>query len=78
MNTHIAGMISGLIATAVLSVLMLLKGMMGMMGMMPDLDVIAVIAGMMVPVATVMLHIIFGAVLGFSFAKLADGRAVTV
>lgn len=143
MNTHIAGIISGLIATVVLSVLMLLKGKM------PDLDVIAMIAGMMgagallgwiahfmigavyglvfatvsrpgttgsivmqgiglgivgwlvmmivlmpmtggglfglampsgmmVPVATLMLHVIFGAVLGFSFAKLADGRAVTV
>ena len=40
------------------------------MGVMPDLDVIALIAGMMVPVATLMLHVIFGAVLGISFAKL--------
>lgn len=140
MNTYVAGIIAGLIATVVLSALMLLKGMMGMM---PDLDVIAMIAGMMgagamigwaahfmigavyglvfasasrpgttgsivmqgiglgivgwlvmmivlmpmagggafglvmpsgmmVPVATLMLHVIFGAVLGFSFAKLTD------
>tara|TARA_R110002110_G_scaffold68731_10_gene185899 strand:- start:18422 stop:18646 length:225 start_codon:yes stop_codon:yes gene_type:complete len=67
MNANIAGIVAGLIATAVLSALMLLKGMMGVM---PDLDVIALIAGMMVPVATLMLHVIFGAVLGISFAKL--------
>lgn len=141
MNANVAGIVAGLIATAVLSVLMLLKGMMGVM---PDLDVIAMIAGMMgtgammgwiahfmigavyglvfsqiaghgatgativrgvglgvagwlvmmialmpmagggafglampsgmmVPVATLMLHVIFGAVLGFSFAKLTGG-----
>ena len=140
MNTHIAGILAGVIATVVLSALMLLKGMMGMM---PDLDVISMIAGMMgagavmgwiahfvigavyglvfasvsrpgttgsivaqgvglgvlgwlvmmivlmpmagggmfglampsgmmIPVATLMLHIIFGAVLGFSFAKLTN------
>ena len=140
MNTHIAGIIAGLIATFVLSALMLLKGTMGMM---PDLDVISMIAGMMgagavmgwaahfmigavyglvfatasrpgttgsvvaqgvvlgiagwlvmmvvlmpmvgggmfglampsgmmIPVATLMLHILFGAVLGFSFARITD------
>lgn len=140
MNTHLAGILAGMIATVVLSALMLLKGMMGMM---PDLDVIAMIAGMMgvgammgwvahfmigaayglvfatasrsgttgsivaqgvglgiagwlvmmivlmpmagggmfglampsgmmIPAATLMLHIIFGAVLGFSFAKLTN------
>lgn len=141
MNTNIAGIVAGLIATAVLSVLMLLKGMMGKL---PDLDVIAMLAGMMgagamlgwiahfaigvgyglvfsriagrgtmggtvargvglgvvgwlammivlmpmagggvfglampsgamVPIATLILHVIFGAVLGFSFARLRGG-----
>ena len=145
MNTHIAGIVAGLVATVVLSALMLVKGMMGMM---PDLNVIVMLAGMMgtgammgwiahfvigavyglvfasasrsgttgriiaqgvglgiagwlvmmvvlmpmagggvfglmmpsgmmVPVATLILHIIFGAVLGFSFAKLTDRASIT-
>lgn len=139
MNSLAKGMISGLIATVVLSALMMMKGKMGLM---PDVNVIAMLAskmggstmmgwiahfmigiagygigyavifsklsfgnditrgallglagwmmmmiaimpmmgaglfglnlvsGMMAPVATMMLHLIFGVVLGFAYNKL--------
>lgn len=140
MNKFLAGLLSGLVATVVLSILMIMKGMMGLM---PDVNVIAMLAkqmgagavmgwaahfmigvvayglaytlifsklpfgghwlrgmilgvagwlammvavmpmmgaglfgmnlpsGMMVPVATLMLHVIFGLVLGLVYDKLA-------
>ncbi len=141
MNKITAGILSGLIATSVLSALMVMKGMMGLM---PDVDVINMLAqrmgsgpamgwiahfmigvvgygigyalifsslpldghsvrgmalgvagwlvmmvvlmpmmgaslfglqmpgGMMAPIATLMLHIIFGLVLGLAYAKLSS------
>ena len=70
MNTHIAGIVAGLIATVVLSALMLLKGMMGMM---PDLDVIAMIAGMMGAGALMgwIAHFMIGAIYGLVFSQVA-------
>ncbi|WP_228706042.1 MULTISPECIES: DUF1440 domain-containing protein [unclassified Marinobacter] len=41
--------------------------------MMPDLDVIGMLSGMMVPVATLILHVIFGAVFGVTYAALRPG-----
>lgn len=69
MNTYIAGIIAGLIATAVLSVLMVLKGMMGLM---PDLNVIAMLAGMMGAAAMMgwMAHVLIGAAYGLIFAQV--------
>lgn len=69
MNTHIAGVVAGLIATAVLSALMLLKGMMGVM---PDLDVIAMLSGMMGAGAAMgwIGHFMIGAVYGLIFAQV--------
>lgn len=71
MNANIAGIVAGLIATAVLSTLMLLKGMMGVM---PDLDVIAMIAGMMGAGAMMgwIAHFMIGAIYGVVFARIAD------
>lgn len=67
-------MVAGLAATAVLSIIMIMKGMMGLM---PELNVIGILAGMfgmklgmMAPIMTLMLHAVFGAVLGGVFAKL--------
>jgi hypothetical protein len=70
MNANIAGIVAGLIATAVLSALMLLKGMMGVM---PDLDVIAMIAGMMGAGAMMgwIAHFMIGAIYGLVFAQIA-------
>mgnify|MGYP005861573707 CR=1 FL=1 len=71
MKNLTAGILAGLIATAVLSVLMMLKGMMGMM---PDLNVIAMIAGMMGVGAMVgwVVHFVIGAVYGAIFAQVLD------
>ena len=70
MNTYITGIVAGLIATVVLSALMLLKGMMGMM---PDLDVIAMIAGMMGASALIgwIAHFMIGAIYGLVFSQVA-------
>ena len=70
MNTYITGIVAGLIATVVLSALMLLKGMMGVM---PDLDVIAMIAGMMGAGALMgwIAHFMIGAIYGLVFAQVA-------
>lgn len=38
---------------------------------------LAMPSGVMVPVATLILHLIFGAVLGFSFAKLKGGSTAS-
>lgn len=75
MNTSIAGIFAGLIATVVLSALMLLKGMMGVM---PDLDVIAMIAGMMGAGAMMgwIAHFMIGAVYGLVFS-LISGSGTT-
>lgn len=75
MNKHIAGITAGLIATVVLSVLMMLKGMMGVM---PDLDVIAMIAGMMGAGAAMgwIAHFMIGAIYGLVFSQVA-GRGAT-
>ena len=80
MNTHLAGIIAGLIATVVLSALMLLKGMMGLM---PDLDVIAMIAGMMGTGAMMgwIAHFMIGAVYGLVFAQVfgvMDSTSATI
>jgi len=70
MNTYLTGIVAGLIATVVLSALMLLKGMMGVM---PDLDVIAMIAGMMGAGALMgwIAHFMIGAIYGLVFAQVA-------
>jgi len=70
MNTYTTGIVAGLIATIVLSALMLLKGMMGMM---PDLDVIAMIAGMMGASALIgwIAHFMIGAIYGLVFSQVA-------
>ena len=70
MNTYITGIVAGLIATVVLSALMLLKGMMGVM---PDLDVIAMIAGMMGASALIgwIAHFMIGAIYGLVFSQVA-------
>jgi len=67
MNTYIAGVAAGVIATVVLSALMMLKGMMGMM---PDLDVIGMLSGMMGAAAAIgwIAHFVIGAVYGLIFA----------
>ncbi|MBE0508399.1 MAG: DUF2938 family protein [Marinospirillum sp.] len=66
MNKISAGLLSGLVATFVLSALMLLKGMMGMM---PDLDVIKMLAGQMGSGAAMgwVAHFMIG-VLGYGLA----------
>lgn len=76
MNTFSKGMISGFIATVVLSLLMLAKSMMGLM---PNLDVVTMLAGMAhqfmhtpaTPAVGWMLHFLIGTVLwGSLFALL--------
>ena len=67
MNNYTAGVVAGVVATAVLSALMMLKGMMGMM---PDLDVIGMLSGMMGTKAAMgwIAHFMIGAVYGLIFA----------
>ena len=76
MNTYVRAMISGFVATAVLSVLMLLKSMMGVL---PGLDVIHMLTGMAhtmmgmpdSPTVGWILHFMIGTVLwGIGFALL--------
>jgi hypothetical protein len=64
-------MIAGFAATAVLSALMILKGMMGLMPM-AGAGLFGLSPGIMAPVITLMLHVIFGVVLGLVFQTLPD------
>lgn len=52
-----AGVIAGFVATVALSLLMIGKAQMGMMA----------------PAATLMLHLVWGTVLGITYSKLAGG-----
>lgn len=63
------GIVAGLVGTVALSVLMVMKNAMGLM---PELDVIAMLAGMMhVPAAAAWaIHFMIGAVWGVMFALL--------
>lgn len=70
MNKLVPGLVSGFVATVVLSVMMLAKGMMGIM---PELDVIAMLSAMMsMPAAAAWLaHFMIGTVAwGGGFAIL--------
>ncbi len=70
MNNLVKGAIAGFVATIVLSALMVIKGMMGLM---PELNVIAMLAGMMKTGATMawLAHFILGAIVwGVGFAVL--------
>lgn len=70
MNNLIKGLIAGAVATLVLSILIMIKMKMGLM---PDLNVIKMLAskmGIMAAMATLVLHLIFGAVLGGTYQKL--------
>jgi len=78
MNSHTAGIVSGLIATVVLSILMLLKAGMGLM---PDVNAIKMLTGIahnlagtpQTPLVGWLLHAIIGVVLwGLLFAALYD------
>jgi hypothetical protein len=70
MNRLVAGVASGLLATAVLSLLMVMKSAMGLM---PELDVIAMLAAMMGASVAMswMAHFAIGAVWGGLFASAA-------
>jgi hypothetical protein len=76
----VAGIIAGLIATAILSLLMLLKGVMGLM---PDLDVIGMIDGMMGAGlamgwgAHFVIAALYGLVFAFVFGNIETSSAVT-
>lgn len=61
------GIVGGLVATAVMSALMLMKAAMGVM---PQLDVIAMLAGMMGVSAVIawVVHFMIGAIWGVLFA----------
>lgn len=79
MNNIVKGVIAGLVATTVLSLLMLMKSAMGIM---PELDVIAMLSGMMnsSPAVGWIVHFMIGAVIwGGLFAlvgsKLPGGKA---
>lgn len=74
------GVIAGLAGTVVLSVLMVMKGAMGLM---PELDVIAMLGGMMKvpPAAAWAIHFMIGAVFGLMFAvsyRLIPGGSAVV
>lgn len=62
MNIYIRSMIAGLAATVVLSLIMMMKAAMGLMA----------------PVMTLILHLIWGAVLGFVFRMLPEPAQGTV
>lgn len=71
MNRNAAGLIAGIIATAVLSALMILKGAMGML---PQFNVIAMLAGTLGggPIVGWIAHIAIGVVLyGLVIANLS-------
>jgi len=72
-----SGVLAGLTATMVLSILMLLKGVMEVM---PDLDVIAMPAGMAGADAVMgwIAHVVIGAVLGASLAGLRQRKTSPV
>ncbi len=61
MNNIVKGVVAGLVATIVLSALMVLKEMMGLM---PELNVVAMLAGMLKTSAAMawLVHFILGAV----------------
>lgn len=72
MSHIVPGLIAGFIATVALSILMLLKAMMGLM---PQLDVIAMLSGMMgaSPIMGWVAHFVIGTVVwGGGFALLHD------
>lgn len=70
MNTYAAGAMAGLVATVVLSLIMMMKAAMGLM---PELDVIAMLAGMMGGSEAIgwIAHFAIGVMWGLLFAAIA-------
>jgi uncharacterized membrane protein YagU involved in acid resistance len=80
MNKLVSGIIAGIVATVVLSVMMVLKGKMGVM---PELNIIAMLAGMMGASAIIgwIMHFMVGVVYGIAFSQinsLLPGKSLMV
>ena len=69
MNKLVKGVISGLVATVVLSVMMILKAKMGVM---PELNIISMLAGMMGGGALIgwLIHFMVGVGYGIGFSQI--------